>query len=195
VHCKAGLGRTGTNIGNYMIKHYGYTANEVIGWCRVCRPGSIVGPQQNYEADAEAKFLREGENYRRMMHSSPKNTSDSTERPSRFLTRSPSPSPEKDALALNNFNVTTNINNTSITSPVKHRARPKTTSRIGTPTTLTNNKSDNKLDQLASSPTNISGSTRRLTTTKTKNNTSDNSTQRTVMRSSSHRVNNATSAN
>ena len=25
VHCKAGLGRTGTNIGNYMMKHYGYT--------------------------------------------------------------------------------------------------------------------------------------------------------------------------
>lgn len=46
VHCKAGLGRTGTNIGNFMIKHYGYTADETIGWCRVCRPGSIVGPQQ-----------------------------------------------------------------------------------------------------------------------------------------------------
>ena len=31
MHCKAGLGRTGTNIGKYMIKHYGYTTNEMIG--------------------------------------------------------------------------------------------------------------------------------------------------------------------
>ena len=39
VHCKAGLGRTGTNIAAYMIKHYGYTAKESTAWCRVCRPG------------------------------------------------------------------------------------------------------------------------------------------------------------
>jgi hypothetical protein len=29
VHCKAGLGRTGTNIAAYMIKNYRYTAREV----------------------------------------------------------------------------------------------------------------------------------------------------------------------
>ena len=46
VHCKAGLGRTGTNIAAYMIKHYGYTAKESVAWCRICRPGSVVGPQQ-----------------------------------------------------------------------------------------------------------------------------------------------------
>jgi protein-tyrosine phosphatase len=34
VHCKAGLGRTGTNIAAYMIKHYGYTAKETMAWCR-----------------------------------------------------------------------------------------------------------------------------------------------------------------
>jgi cell division cycle 14 len=34
VHCKAGLGRTGTNIAAYMIKHYGYTVKESIAWCR-----------------------------------------------------------------------------------------------------------------------------------------------------------------
>ena len=31
-----------------MIKNYHFTAAEAIGWIRVCRPGSIIGPQQQY---------------------------------------------------------------------------------------------------------------------------------------------------
>ncbi|KAK7099921.1 dual specificity protein phosphatase CDC14A-like isoform X2 [Littorina saxatilis] len=48
VHCKAGLGRTGSLIACYMMKHYKFTAAECIAWCRICRPGSIIGPQQNF---------------------------------------------------------------------------------------------------------------------------------------------------
>jgi len=48
VHCKAGLGRTGSCIGAYWMKHYGWTAAEVIGWMRVCRPGMVIGPQQHW---------------------------------------------------------------------------------------------------------------------------------------------------
>ena len=64
VHCKAGLGRTGSCIGAYLMKHYGFTAKEVIGWLRVCRPGSVIGPQQQYLQGLQDRMWREGKAYR-----------------------------------------------------------------------------------------------------------------------------------
>jgi cell division cycle 14 len=51
VHCKAGLGRTATLIGCYAIKHFEFTGLEFIGWARLCRPGSVLGPQQQFLQD------------------------------------------------------------------------------------------------------------------------------------------------
>ena len=54
VHCKAGLGRTGLLICAYMMKHFGFTAHEAIGYIRICRPGSVIGCQQQWLEEQEA---------------------------------------------------------------------------------------------------------------------------------------------
>jgi len=60
VHCKAGLGRTGCCIGAYLMKHYGFTAKEVIAWMRICRPGMVIGPQQQYMEKIQHLMWEEG---------------------------------------------------------------------------------------------------------------------------------------
>ncbi|XP_029106062.1 cell division cycle 14Aa isoform X2 [Scleropages formosus] len=64
VHCKAGLGRTGTLIGCYLMKHYRFTAAEAIAWIRVCRPGSVIGPQQHFLEEKQASLWIQGDMFR-----------------------------------------------------------------------------------------------------------------------------------
>ncbi|XP_061711021.1 dual specificity protein phosphatase CDC14AB-like isoform X2 [Cydia pomonella] len=65
VHCKAGLGRTGSLIGSYLIKHYRMTAREAIGWMRICRPGSVIGHQQGWLEQIESWLTKQGNIYRK----------------------------------------------------------------------------------------------------------------------------------
>jgi hypothetical protein len=60
VHCKAGLGRTGTLILMWAMKHFKLTAKEAIGYLRVARPGSIIGPQQQFLSVNEKRLWRMG---------------------------------------------------------------------------------------------------------------------------------------
>mmetsp|Transcript_18058 Transcript_18058/g.50160 ORF Transcript_18058/g.50160 Transcript_18058/m.50160 type:complete len:450 (-) Transcript_18058:68-1417(-) len=65
VHCKAGLGRTGTLIGMYCMKHFQFPARAFIGWNRICRPGSILGPQQQFLLDMQNDMFQAGMALRR----------------------------------------------------------------------------------------------------------------------------------
>lgn len=56
VHCHAGLGRTATMIGCYLIKHHGFNSRSVCGWLKICRRGSVMGPQHFY-LDKYEKYL------------------------------------------------------------------------------------------------------------------------------------------
>ncbi len=60
VHCKAGLGRTGCLIACYAMKHYRFPAADFIGWIRIARPGSILGPQQHFLIEVDESMMKKG---------------------------------------------------------------------------------------------------------------------------------------
>ena len=43
------------------MKHYRMTAAETIGWMRICRPGTIIGPQQHFLEDIQQQMWHEGD--------------------------------------------------------------------------------------------------------------------------------------
>jgi len=53
----AGLGRTGTLIACFIMKHFKFTAAEAIAWIRICRPGSVIGPQQEFLVEYVVQHL------------------------------------------------------------------------------------------------------------------------------------------
>lgn len=60
VHCAAGLGRAGTVLACYLVKHAGYTAGRAITEIREKRPGSIQSESQELAVEFFAESLRDG---------------------------------------------------------------------------------------------------------------------------------------
>ena len=59
MHCRAGLGRTGTLIALYMMYKHNAELRRTIAWIRLCRPGSVVGEQQQFLQRMEGARLDE----------------------------------------------------------------------------------------------------------------------------------------
>ncbi|GIQ80061.1 tyrosine-protein phosphatase CDC14 [Kipferlia bialata] len=70
IHCRAGLGRTGTLIACHLMKHYRFSAEEAIAYLRICRPGSVIGPQQHFLTHIQQKLWRQGAQFRQAQETS-----------------------------------------------------------------------------------------------------------------------------
>jgi len=58
VHCRAGLGRTGTLIGTYLMHRYNFEPKPLIAWLRIARPGSVIGIQQNFLVEVQQRIKK-----------------------------------------------------------------------------------------------------------------------------------------
>lgn len=50
----------------YLMKHHGFSALEALGYIRVCRPGSVIGPQQNFIIAQEPRMRAAAARFQRV---------------------------------------------------------------------------------------------------------------------------------
>lgn len=58
VHCLGGIGRTGTVIGCYLIRHGVATGENVLGTLRALRRSSVDSQRRSPESDEQIEFVR-----------------------------------------------------------------------------------------------------------------------------------------
>lgn len=124
VHCKAGLGRTGTLIACYMMKNYKFTAAECIAWIRICRPGSIIGQQQQWLESKQHFLWRLGETQNQQRRDADDiitvNGKQHNDNENIHTVKSLSPSIDKRSIISHNNNIAGNLNKTGVTT-ILHR--------------------------------------------------------------------------
>ena len=115
----------GTLAGCHMIKNFGFTAHEAIGWIRLCRPGSVIGPQQQFLINYDSKIHKPSANIK--VH--PSLVSKVNKRPSlsRPVDRM---NPPRTAIGSNSTSTSNSSVSTSRTRAAT-RNRPKTTAKRG----------------------------------------------------------------
>ncbi|KAL0236825.1 hypothetical protein PCE1_000222 [Barthelona sp. PCE] len=69
VHCRAGLGRTGSLICLWLMRNKGFSARESLGYIRLMRPGSVIGQQQHFLMDREPYMRNSSKNTQDNMQS------------------------------------------------------------------------------------------------------------------------------
>lgn len=52
-------------IGCYALKHFNFPADAFIGYIRIARPGSVLGPQQQFLNEIQDEMFRKGQEYRK----------------------------------------------------------------------------------------------------------------------------------
>jgi atypical dual specificity phosphatase len=60
VHCRAGMGRTGTCLAAYLMRYSGLPARQAIDAVRRARPGSVETRQQEEALFSFEKILQDG---------------------------------------------------------------------------------------------------------------------------------------
>ncbi|GAB6033325.1 Dual specificity protein phosphatase cdc14a, variant 2 [Chamberlinius hualienensis] len=125
VHCKAGLGRTGTLIACYMMKEYKVTAAEAIAWIRICRPGSIIGQQQQWLESKQHYLWRLGEAQKQQQRDaddiiSVVNGKQHNDNENIHKEKSSTPNIEKVSIISQNNNIAGNLNKAVVTT-ILHR--------------------------------------------------------------------------
>lgn len=102
------------------MKHFRLTAEEVIGWLRIVRPGSIIGPQQQFMKEMQGKMWRDGELMRARLQQPTLTTAVDEESDGNKIGALVSPSSIASRFSSNNITATATNNVTTPTGIAAH---------------------------------------------------------------------------
>lgn len=152
-HLFSFLTHRGTLAGCYMIKKFGFSAPEAIGWIRICRPGSIIGPQQqfliDYDYSINYKQNHQIQENRIITHKKSNNVMSPLKSTNSFSSRKPSLSKPTGG------NLNKNINKSPKTSARQNRLNTTHNPYMfGSPSSPSNSQTNNRSSERVSTASN-----------------------------------------